>query len=309
MKSATILNHADKFLEERSPASLAVILILLVLIVGAVDHLTGSEISFSFFYLIPVCIGAWYSKHYLSAAICVFSALTWLALDYSSGNQYSHAAIPFWNASVRFGFFVVIAVLLEQLKKNLEFHTSLAQIDSLTGLLNARTFKQRCSVYFQLASRHKHPLALGYLDLDGFKGINDTFGHNVGDEVLRAIGAALIARLRASDIGARLGGDEFGILLPETDCSGAQAFFRQLHNSLLELAGVNNWPLGVSIGVAVLHSPPADPDEAIRMADALMYKVKNSGKNSIMFEDFGRTSGNTPQSSREDQLPQESTQG
>ncbi len=291
MKSATILNHADKFFEEQSPATLTVILILLVLIVGAVDHLTGSEISFSIFYLIPVCIGAWYSKHYLSAAICVISALTWLALDFNSGSQYSHAAIPFWNASVRFGFFVVIAILLERLKKNLEFHTSLAQLDSLTSLLNARTFKQRCSVYFLLASRHKHPLALGYLDLDGFKGINDTFGHNVGDEVLRAIGAILRARLRASDIAARLGGDEFGILLPETDCSGAQAFFRQLHDSLLELAGVNNWPLGVSIGVAVMYAPPAEPDEAIRMADALMYKVKNSGKNGIMFEEFGRTSG------------------
>lgn len=293
MKISTILDNADKFLEEQAPASLAVILILLVVIVGAVDHLTGYEISFSIFYLIPVCIGAWYAKHSISAVICVISALTWLALDYASGNQYSHAAIPFWNATVRFGFFVVVAVLLKRLKGTLDFHASLAQRDSLTSLLNARTFKQRCAVYFLLASRHKRPLALGYLDLDGFKGINDKFGNNVGDEVLRAIGAALITRLRASDIGARLGGDEFGILLPETDYSGAQTFFQQLHNSLLELASVNNWPLGVSIGVAVMYSPPTDPDEAIRMADALMYKVKNSGKNSIMFEEFGRTSGNT----------------
>ncbi len=295
MKSSTILGHADKFFKTRSPAYLTTILILLVAIVGAVDHLTGYEISFSIFYLIPVCIGAWYSKYYLSAFICVISALTWLALDYSSGNQYSHAAIPFWNACVRFGFFIVVAVLLKRLNQTLEFHASLAQIDSLTGLLNARTFKQRCSVYFLLASRHERPLALGYLDLDGFKGINDKFGHNVGDEVLRAVGAALRIRLRASDIGARLGGDEFGILLPETDYSGAQAFFQQLHGSLLQLADLNHWPLGVSIGVAVIYSPPASPDEAIRMADALMYKVKNSGKNSILFEEFGRASGNIDQ--------------
>ena len=292
MKSSNILGHADKFFEAQSPARLAVILVLLVALVGAVDHLTGYEISFSIFYLIPVCIGAWYSKHYLGAFICVISALTWLTLDYSSAAQYSHAAIPFWNGCVRLGFFTIVAVLLKRLKGTLEFHASLAQIDSLTGLLNARTFKQRCSVYFLLASRHKRPSALGYLDLDGFKGINDTFGHNVGDEVLKAVGAALRARLRAYDIGARLGGDEFGILLPETDYSGAQAFFQQLHNSLLELAALNNWPLGVSIGVAVMYSPPVNPDEAIKMADALMYKVKNAGKNSILFEEFSSASGN-----------------
>ncbi len=287
-----MLGSADKFFEAQSSTRLATLLILLVSIVGAVDHVTGYEISFSIFYLIPVCIGSWYSKQYLGLVICIVSALTWLGLDYASNHQYSHMAILFWNAFVRFGFFVVVAVLLKRLKRTLDLHASLAQLDGLTGLMNARTFKQRCSAYFLLASRHDRTLALGYLDLDGFKAINDKFGHNVGDNVLRAVGTALTTRLRAYDIGARLGGDEFAILLPDTEYSGAQMFFQRLHNNLLELASTNHWPFGVSIGVAVFHSPPTSPDEAIQKADTLMYHVKNSGKNSILFKEFGSKPGN-----------------
>ena len=166
-------------------------------------------------------------------------------------------------------------------------------MDGLTGLMNANTFKLRCSNHLLQASRHDRTLALGYFDLDGFKGINDKLGHNVGDEVLRAIGTLLKTRLRAYDIGARLGGDEFVILLPDTEYSGAQTFFQQIHYSLLKLASTNHWPLGVSVGVAVFLPPPASPEEAIQIADTPMYKVKHSGKNSILFEEFGSPSGNS----------------
>ncbi|WP_291994222.1 GGDEF domain-containing protein [Candidatus Accumulibacter sp. ACC003] len=167
----------------------------------------------------------------------------------------------------------------------------LAQEDGLTGLLNARTFRQRCDAIFMLAKRHGRPLALGYLDLDGFKGVNDSFGHAVGDEVLKAVASALSKRLRASDLGSRLGGDEFAVLLPETDLAGARTFFTELHESLVKLAGTNSWPVGFSIGVAVFHHARANPDDALRYADGLMYKVKNSGKNNIFFEEYASEAG------------------
>jgi diguanylate cyclase (GGDEF)-like protein len=156
--------------------------------------------------------------------------------------------------------------------------------------MNSRTFKQESSSLFELASRKGRTLSLGYIDLDGFKGVNDRLGHSVGDQVLKAVAATLTTRLRSSDIGARLGGDEFAVLLPETDISGAQTFFTELHDSLLKLANLNHWPIGFSIGVAVFYSPEKSIDDAIQCADALMYKVKNSGKNRILFEEFGTTS-------------------
>jgi diguanylate cyclase (GGDEF)-like protein len=282
-----MLVYIDKFFTAQPKSHLAALLILLVFIVGAVDHLTGYEISFSIFYLIPIYIGSWYLTQHLNIFICVVCAVTWFIVDYTSGHQYSHELIPYWNACVRLGIFFVVAILLKKLKGTLEHQVSLAQIDDLTGLMNARTFKQRCSAHFQLASRHPRTLVLGYLDLDDFKSVNDNLGHNVGDEVLRAVGNTLATRLRSYDIGARLGGDEFSILLPDIDSAGAHAFFHRLHNSLLELASSNHWPLGVSVGVAIFHSPPTSLYQAMQIADALMYKVKCSGKNGILFEEFG----------------------
>lgn len=127
---------------------------------------------------------------------------------------------------------------------------------------------------------------LGYLDLDGFKAINDQLGHNGGDQVLQAVAAVMRERLRASDIGGRIGGDEFAILLPETGMTGAKTFFTKLRENLNDLAADKNWQIGFSIGVAILHKPAATSDTAIHYADSLMYKVKKSGKNSILFAEY-----------------------
>lgn len=285
-----MLRKADEFLSAQSPFWLAAFSLLLVAMVGAIDHFTGYELSFSIFYLIPVGFASWYLGARFGLAICIISAVTWLGVDYTSGHQYSNPAIPFWNTGVRLGLFIIIVVLSERLRCALELQESLAQLDGLTGLMNARTFRERCGYLLGLASRNKRPLALGYIDLDGFKGINDKLGHSVGDQVLKAVATALGKRLRRSDVGARLGGDEFSILLPDTDLNGAQKFFTGLHTSLLELASLNHWPVGFSIGVAVFGAPQPSADEAIQYADALMYSVKKSGKNTILFEEYDAAS-------------------
>ncbi|WP_313952903.1 GGDEF domain-containing protein [Accumulibacter sp.] len=273
-----------------SPWQLRAYSFLLVAIVGACDLATGYELSLSIFYTIPVGVGTWYVGRRFGFLVCIVSAISWLTVEYAADHQFSHPAIPFWNATVRLGYFVIIAYLLDRLRGALNLQEILAQEDGLTGLLNARTFRHRCDAIFMLANRHGRPLALGYLDLDGFKGVNDSHGHAVGDEVLKAVASALSKRLRGSDLGSRLGGDEFAVLLPETDLAGAQAFFTELHESLVKLASANGWPVGFSIGVALFHCAMANPDDALRYADKLMYKVKNSGKNNILFEEYARES-------------------
>lgn len=210
-----------------------------------------------------------------------------LVVDHTSGHTYSHPAIGYWDAAVRLSFFVITAHLISTIRLLVETQTLLAQLDGLTGLKNARSFGQACTSVFDLSRRHGHTTALGYIDIDGFKGVNDSLGHSVGDEVLKAVGSTLAKRLRASDIGARLGGDEFAILLPETAMPGARSFFTGLRTDLDNLAICNKWPIGFSIGVAVFLSSPESSDEAIRQADELMYKVKHSGMNSIQFAEFG----------------------
>jgi diguanylate cyclase (GGDEF)-like protein len=219
-------------------------------------------------------------------SVCLAAAITWFAVDHTAGHAYSHAAIPAWNATVRFGFFVITAHLLLLLRNALDTQKTLAQRDSLTGLMNVNTFKLHCTRLFSLAARHHHPLSLAYLDIDGFKGVNDSLGHTIGDAVLRVVGSTLEERLRATDLVGRLGGDEFAILLPETDMSGATVIFSDIHHRLQDLATANRWPIGFSIGVAVFRSPPAHPDEAVQVADELMYRVKTGGKNHILIERY-----------------------
>jgi diguanylate cyclase (GGDEF)-like protein len=282
-----MLAAINRFLASQSTFRHQLILIVLLVITALIDQVTGYELSFSIFYLFPVGFTAWYMQGRLVFFVCVLCAAIWGLIDYTSGHVFDNIAIPFWNAGVRGGFFFAVAILLRRIRSMLETQESLAQLDGLTGILNTRAFRQRCALLCDLSFRHHRPLALGYIDLDDFKKVNDSLGHSVGDQVLKATAEALSKRLRASDICARLGGDEFAVLLPDTDINGATRFFTELHEKLVGFAAQNQWPIGFSVGVAVFRLRTSDPNEAIRLADDLMYKVKKSGKNSIKFEEFG----------------------
>ncbi len=281
-----MLREAHGVLSAQPPFNIGAISFLLVAIIGAIDFATGYELSFSIFYTIPVGIVSWYAGKRLGFLACIISTITWLAADFTAGHQYSNSAIPIWNAGVRLGFFVIILFLLDRLRRSLDLQELLAQQDPLTGIMNARTFMRTCGLIIDLAARYGGSMALGYLDLDDFKRVNDSLGHSAGDQVLKAVATSLVKRLRASDFCGRLGGDEFAILLPETDLAGAHTFFTGLRENLVNLAVLNRWPVGFSIGVAVFPSISASPDDAIHFADGLMYKVKNSGKNGILFEEY-----------------------
>lgn len=281
---------AHRFLSNQPAWLIGAISMLGVAFIGTIDAASGYELSFSIFYAIPVAFCAWYAGRRTGMLVCLASAVAWLLADQVAGHVYSHPSMLFWNAGVRLGFFVIIAELLVRLHDALDFHESLSQRDGLTGILNARAFRLRCDSIFEIASRHGRSVALGYLDLDGFKAINDRLGHGTGDEVLKAVARALEVRLRASDSCGRMGGDEFAILLPETDLSRATVIFGFLRKRLLELAKSHGWPIGFSVGVAVCGGGRMNAIDALRFADELMYKAKASGKNRDVFEQYGENS-------------------
>jgi diguanylate cyclase (GGDEF)-like protein len=156
----------------------------------------------------------------------------------------------------------------------------LAMIDSLTGVLNRRAFLDHADGEWVRHRRHNHPLSCAMIDVDGFKRINDTFGHAAGDAVLEHIGALLRASLRASDLSARLGGDEFIALMPETNMEGALSTSERL------LARVAARPLTVldqnlaatlSIGVAAAEGCN-NLEDLMAKADQALYRAKKEGK-------------------------------
>lgn len=138
--------------------------------------------------------------------------------------------------------------------------------------------------------RHQRPLTLAYLDVDNFKTVNDSYGHSVGDQLLRSLSHTLKTNIRSVDIVARLGGDEFALLLPETDYRSAQVVVTRLQDKLLAAMAVKSFPVGFSIGVVTFLSLPESIDEMIELVDHLMYDVKNSGKNRLKHEVFSASS-------------------
>lgn len=258
---------------------------IFVISIGAADILTGSELAFSVFYLIPIGVVTWFSGRNPGLFISLVSAVMWFLADDLSGQSYSQPLIRYWNTAVRFGFFVVVTILLPVLRA-LEREKSLARTDYLTGIANRRHFFELAQTEIERSQRYQHPITLAYIDLDSFKIVNDQWGHKTGDKLLCAVVDRAKRQLRGTDTIARLGGDEFVLLLPETDQVAAKMVIPKIHNILTDEMRLNGWPVTFSIGVLTCVDAQIPMDELIKRADGLMYFVKRNGKNAIAYEVF-----------------------
>lgn len=275
-----------EYFSKQSKSFIVVVGFLLVVFIGIVDYLTGPEISLSIFYLLPISLVVWFTGKWRGFVVSVASGVTWLAADLATGHIYSHPVIPYWNMTVRLGFFLIVTFTLHKLKIALVLERALARTDSLTGIANGRTFDELANNEINRARRYRHPFTLAYIDLDNFKTVNDHFGHTTGDTLLQLVAKIIQDNLRAVDIVARLGGDEFAILLPETEHEPGQVVIRRIQKNLLDIMQKNGWPVTFSIGMVTFISPLSTVDEMIKMADDLMYSVKSSGKNELKHEVF-----------------------
>lgn len=160
----------------------------------------------------------------------------------------------------------------------------LAVRDSLTGLYNRRYLDETLEREVSRARREGNPLALVMLDIDYFKRVNDTYGHQVGDEALRMLATTLLADIRAEDVACRYGGEEFLILLPnmplETAIQRAEAW-RVAVESLSVLLGNFHITFTISLGVAAYPEHGKTPDDLTRCADQALYRAKNEGRNQV----------------------------
>jgi len=161
----------------------------------------------------------------------------------------------------------------------------LATTDSLTGLHNRRRFLELSEREFTRSTRYERPLAMFMIDIDHFKNVNDTHGHDVGDEVLRSLAEISIMALRKADIVGRLGGEEFGVLLPETELEAAIEVADRLRLSVERTnistnAGELN--ITVSIGVATMPPKTRSTQALLKRADIALYDAKQSGRNRVV---------------------------
>jgi len=184
-----------------------------------------------------------------------------------------YQALFFWN-------------LLARLKHTNERVTHLAHHDSLTALPNRILFYDRLNQAITRAHRDKESIAVLFLDLDGFKTINDTLGHDVGDEMLRETAKRIVACVRDSDTVARLGGDEFMVILCNVKTpSSVDRVAKTILESIAQPFILNGkeCTVSVSIGISLYPDNEETADRLVKIADAAMYMAKHSGKNCYHF--------------------------
>ncbi len=171
-----------------------------------------------------------------------------------------------------------IASLQEQLRER-------AIRDHLTNLFNRRYLEETLTHELAKAERKSYPVSLLMVDIDHFKSINDSYGHNAGDEALQALAVFIQSRIRRSDIACRFGGDEFVIVLPEASlgmaCDRAESLRRDVQDSCKVNNG-NIGPLAVSIGVAAYPLHGTSGEELLRAVDQALYAAKSGGRNRVV---------------------------
>ena len=163
---------------------------------------------------------------------------------------------------------------------------NLAHFDMLTGTANRRLFEDRCNQAIKQAIRNQHPIALINLDIDFFKRINDTLGHDAGDELLKEIANRLTSCVRDEDTIARLGGDEFAVLLANVNgIEGAEIVARNILETIMEPIPLPGGELVItsSIGVTISPNDGVHYTDLLKNADMAMYRAKSAGRNNIQF--------------------------
>ena len=165
-----------------------------------------------------------------------------------------------------------------------ELQQMLAVTDPMTGLANFRSFQQSLSGEVRKSRRYGHALSLAIVDLDDFKHVNDRYGHQRGDEVLKAVAAALTKRVRGTDVVARYGGEEFAVVFPETTKKAALRVAGNLRQAISGLRLPESAGLRVTASIGVASFPEDAPDDSglVGRADAALYQAKSEGKDRVV---------------------------
>lgn len=259
-------------------------------IIGAIDNLS-QMFSMAAFYLLPPAFVAWYAGRPFGFAMGLLAGLTWGLASVAGRPVRPDPVIAAWNLAMFSASGLTSAWMAGTLRKtvyalqaSLTREQALARVDALTGVRNLRAFRELLEPELLRVRRYQRPVTVAFLDADGFKEINDTHGHAVGDRALTMIAQTLSNALRRTDIVARLGGDEFGVIFTDTGPADAERVLSKALARLGEVMTQEGWPLTMSGGAVAVLRGSLSVDEVVHRADDLMFGVKRAGKNAISVE-------------------------
>lgn len=240
---------------------------------------TDAEFLFMSAVLLPIMAVCWTGGLRSGLYISAIASGAWAIADLQVVHRYSAGWIPLLNGLTSFVVYATFSGLLVLVRNAMRREAEMGRLDPLTQALNRRAFLEAGATEWRRACRYGTPLALAYVDLDRFKLLNDTRGHDAGDAALQAVGRALQGAVRETDTLARLGGDEFAVILPSTTEVAARDFAARVQQCLRDALAAYA-PVTASVGVVCDEGPPRRSFEsALKAADELMYRCKRQGGN------------------------------
>jgi diguanylate cyclase (GGDEF)-like protein len=248
-------------------------------LVSIIDYITSDIIAFPYLYMFGMLALYRLQANGLYMAYAFFAAIL-IALTALIGPDASHLGNDVLGIALLFGF---SSTVVDQVRTN-ERLLTLAMTDPLTGILNRRHFLSASTAELSRVKRYGFPLTLLMIDIDNFKRVNDTYGHGVGDVVIRTIATTCRTALRLPDILARYGGEEFVVTMPQTAEPEAKRVAERLRESLSEAQiETRDGPLSVtvSIGLAQWITSDNSIEDTIERADQALYAAKRAGKNRV----------------------------
>jgi diguanylate cyclase (GGDEF)-like protein len=284
---STTFDSLDASLRRLPDWAIFAIGMAMVVAIAALKITVGHDIPVADFLLVPVAAVGWLarSRVYAYTAAACTAAVTVLIAE--AGQAEAPLAGALATAAMRFALYLVVLTVLGAIRRMHDAREREAATDYLTGAVNARAFEKAAAIELERGRRYGRPLSLIYLDLDDFKGVNDTFGHGAGDNVLAELSHVLRCAVRANDLVARLGGDEFAVLMPEANRFSAMAVARRVREEVARVTLPDGRAVRCSMGVACYVWPPESLDALIHDADKLMYAAKERGKDRIESAEFG----------------------
>jgi len=283
-------------------------LLAAALFVVTLDERTAVVVALALAHMGVVVVASWRFHPAGQWATVLLAAVAWTAATLEFRSLGWPSAWPqqiWWGGAVRLGVLASLAATVstfrhairrllrteDVLASTLLRERDSARRDRLTRLWNSRYLHEALDQEIARCRRYRRPFGLLIVDLDGFKAVNDTAGHEAGDVVLQTVARILQENCRATDIPARLGGDEFAVILPEASSLTVPRYAAKL----VELIAQAPLPPGLppvtaSVGAVAFTRPPASGKAAIAVADEAMYAAKREGKNRVSVSRWERVS-------------------